>query len=276
MHQMHPKGALPLFWLLAAPLSLQAQDAAPPDQDGTPTFEVIRQSIAAPAGTLGLPTAFGRGRGRMAIGFGFQNTTRIASAADGAAGLAVGFGDARTLGMDLGLNILSVGVHEGFARRGSFSFKLFHQRPDGTGLAVGLRNFLVWGGGSDAPTQAYLVASRQYRLHEDRSLPFGTVSVTVGVSYLWAGANQGVYREVAREVASKYGPLTVLAGASAQLDDKTALFAEWTGQDLNVGVSWLVSARTGMVITPALADLTGRAPNGPRFVMGVGLPFSLR
>ncbi len=229
-----------------------------------------------PAGHLGLPTAFGRGRGRMVIGFGFQNTTRIASAADGAAGLAVGFGDARTLGVDLGLNILSVGVHEAFARRGSFSLRMFHSRPDSTALAVGIRNFLVWGGGSDAPTECYLVASRRYPLHGETSRRFGTMTATVGVSWLWAGAHQGVFREVAREVASKYGPLTVLAGVSAHVNEMTAVFAEWTGQDLNVGLSWLLSAHTGLVITPALADLTRRAPNGPRFVVGVGLPLGLR
>jgi hypothetical protein len=50
--------------------------------------------------------------------------------------------------------------------------------------------------------------------------------------------------------------------------------ADWTGQDLNLGVSLAPFPALPLVVTPALADLTGRAGDGARFTVGAG--FGLR
>jgi hypothetical protein len=54
------------------------------------------------------------------------------------------------------------------------------------------------------------------------------------------------------------------------------LIAEWTGQDLNLGVSIVPFREIPLVITPALADVTNNAGDGARFVLGIGYGFSFK
>jgi hypothetical protein len=53
------------------------------------------------------------------------------------------------------------------------------------------------------------------------------------------------------------------------------IIADWTGQDLMLGASIIPIPRLPLFITPSFADVTGKAGDGARFVMGAGLDFSL-
>jgi hypothetical protein len=50
------------------------------------------------------------------------------------------------------------------------------------------------------------------------------------------------------------------------------LLAEWTGQDLAVGLSIAPFKNFPFVITPAVRDVTGSG-YAPRFVLGAGVSF---
>ncbi|MBO1349159.1 MAG: hypothetical protein EBE86_018005 [Hormoscilla sp. GUM202] len=50
--------------------------------------------------------------------------------------------------------------------------------------------------------------------------------------------------------------------------------AEWTGQDLTVGISVVPFQNLPLVITPAVTDITGNAGDGSRFILGIGYGFS--
>ena len=49
---------------------------------------------------------------------------------------------------------------------------------------------------------------------------------------------------------------------------------EWSGQDLGLGLSITPFKKIPLVITPAITDITGRAGDGSRFILGVGYSFS--
>ena len=51
------------------------------------------------------------------------------------------------------------------------------------------------------------------------------------------------------------------------------LVADWTGQDLNLGVSLAPLTSFPLVITPTLADVTGNAGDKVRFMLGAGFGF---
>ncbi len=269
-----------LFALLAGPrIAAQTAPPAQPETDPDSAIQVVILPNApagriAPAVSLLAPTAYGRDSGHMAAGFGFESSTRTGSNPDGVAGMAVGFGDRRKLALEAGINILSVGIYEPFARRDSFNFKVHRTFSEDLSAAVGLRNTLIIGPGSDAPSEAYAVASKRLRLKPGASGTVGTLYATAGIGYLFAAQGNSSYRSTADYVAHKYGPLTGIASIAIRVAEQASVFTEWTGQDLDIGFSVIPFRSLGIVVTPALADLTGRAPGGPRFLLGVALPLS--
>jgi len=49
------------------------------------------------------------------------------------------------------------------------------------------------------------------------------------------------------------------------------LIGDWSGQDLNLGVSLALFKQFPLVITPALVDVTGSAGDKARFTLGAGV-----
>ncbi len=49
-----------------------------------------------------------------------------------------------------------------------------------------------------------------------------------------------------------------------------SVVADWTGQDLNAGISATPVPRVPLVVTAGAADITGSAGDGARFILSVG------
>ncbi|MDE3151862.1 MAG: hypothetical protein KGL93_06395, partial [Gemmatimonadota bacterium] len=65
------------------------------------------------------------------------------------------------------------------------------------------------------------------------------------------------------------------ASGGLRLMPSTSFIADWGGQDLTLGLSIAPFASVPIVITPAMADVTERANNVARFILGVGMGFQL-
>lgn len=229
-------------------------------------------SAAGAVGTVGTPSAYARTAGRLAIGALLQSKTRSASASDGAISLTFGFGTGYRWSADATLNLLSVGVHEPIGSRVSLGARMSLRLNSATSVALGVRNGLI-GGGSDAPSQIFLVMSTALP-RPDSSDGVPRIGITVGLGYLYAMSGHRPYQAVAQEVASRYGPTVLLASVRIAVTPSVSGFIEWTGEDMNVGLVVPIG-RSGLALAPMAADLTRRAPGGPRFVLGFGLPVSL-
>jgi hypothetical protein len=59
-----------------------------------------------------------------------------------------------------------------------------------------------------------------------------------------------------------------------RLAEPISFIADWTGQDLTIGTSIAPLRRIPVVITPAVADVTGNAGDGARFILGIGLGYT--
>jgi hypothetical protein len=66
--------------------------------------------------------------------------------------------------------------------------------------------------------------------------------------------------------------VNVFGNVAVRVAQPVSLIAEWSGQDLGVGVSIAPFKNIPLVITPAVRDLVG-AGDGPRFVLGTGFAF---
>lgn len=254
-----------------------------PSQSESQTFpERLQHRLgdyrASPGVAFLNPTAYGRDFGRIAIGFAFQGETRLGSSPDAVAGIGMGLGDRKKwVGLDVGLNFLSLtpsGSEESFGERGSFNFKLHRALPADVAVALGTRNVLIWNG-SDAPTTTYGVVSWMSRLKESRWEVFSRLYLSFGVQYLWVSDGQGRARRVAEAVIDRSGSVNPFGSVGIKVIEPLNMFAEWTGESLNLGVSFVLLPKLPIVFTPTLADVAGHDPRGVRFILGVGLPFSL-
>jgi hypothetical protein len=223
--------------------------------------------LSSPGFSFDVPTAYGASLGDVGIGFGFQSRTRFTQTADGGGGIVFGLGDPyNVVGFDvgIGLNDLGINGNGSFGSRGSFFFKLHRVLPEDFRIAVAVENALVWGG-SDTDTSVYGVVSKTFRLKESRFDPFSRLYLSVGVG-------SGRFR-TEDQVFNDTGSVGVFGSVAVRVIDQMNVFTEWTGQDLDVGLSIAPFPEIPIVITPAAVDITGSAGDGVRFVLGISYGF---
>jgi hypothetical protein len=94
------------------------------------------------------------------------------------------------------------------------------------------------------------------------------------VQHLTVSSDQGRFRSIAQDVIDRAGRNNVFGNVAINLAEPVNIFAEWTGEDLNAGVSLVPFRRIPLVITPALVDLTHKASDRTRFNLGAAYLFS--
>jgi len=187
--------------------------------------------LSSPGFSFNVPTAYGASLGGVGIGAGFVNRNRFNQTADGGAGIVFGLGDPyNAVGFDvgIGLNDLGISGNESFGGRGGFRFKLHRVLPEDFRIAVAVDNVLVWGG-SDTDTSVYGVVSKMFRLKESRFEPFSRLYLNVGVG-------SGRFR-TEDQVFNDTGSVGVFGSVAVKVIDQMNVFTEWTGQNLNMGLS---------------------------------------
>jgi len=219
-----------------------------------------------PAASVSVPTAFGVDGGELFVGAAYQGRTRYTEEDDAAAVAGVGIGTRRRVAVELALTSYSTlrGVP---LETGGLSVKLHRALPGNTSVAVGWENAVLWGD-SDDDGSLYGAATRILPLRDDPAAPFSLGVVTVGVG-------NGRFRfEQDDEEGNE--TVNVFAAAGVRVNDPLSLVADWTGQDLNLAASITPVRRIPMVITAGVADLTGLAGDGARFILSLGYGLSIR
>ncbi|KAB0242530.1 hypothetical protein EZJ55_20255 [Microcystis aeruginosa EAWAG127a] len=254
----------------------QAQASTPVDTNVSPELQRLRQEflieepqtlsaklaefVVTPSGSISTPSAFGANFGQIFGGFGFQSRTRFTNQADGGFALGGGLGDPQKIvGLDVTLAILSLfGDNAG---RGSFSFKIHRSLPEGFAVALGFENAINWGG-TDGSSSIYGVVSKFFQLTETTKEPFSQLTLSLGVG-------GGRFRSEGA-IEDGVNSLGVFASAGLRIVEPVSAIVEWSGQDLNAGISLIPFPKVPLTVNLAGADLTGNAGDGARFVMSIG------
>lgn len=254
----------------------QAQASTPVDTNVSPELQRLRQDflieepqtlsaklaefVVAPGASISTPSAFGASFGQIFGGFGFQSRTRFTNQADGGLALGVGLGEPQKIvGLDVTLAILSLfGDNAG---RGSFSFKIHRSLPEGFAVALGFENAINWGG-TDGSSSIYGVVSKFFQLTETTKEPFSQLTLSLGVG-------GGRFRSEGA-IEDGVNSLGVFASAGLRIVEPVSAIVEWSGQDLNAGISLIPFPKVPLTVNLAGADLTGNAGDGARFVMSIG------
>lgn len=254
----------------------QAQASTPVDPNISPELQRLRQDflieeprtlsaklaefVVAPSASISTPIGFGANFGQIFGGFGFQSRTRFTNQADGGLALGGGLGDPQKIvGLDVTLAILSLfGDNAG---RGSFSFKIHRSLPEGFAVALGFENAIRWGE-TDAGSSIYGVVSKFFQFTETTKEPFSQLTLSLGVG-------GGRFRSEGA-IEDGVNSLGVFASAGLRIVEPVSAIVEWSGQDLNAGISLIPFPKVPLTINLAGADLTGNAGDGARFVMSIG------
>ena len=221
----------------------------------------------SPSITIANPAGFGADNNVAFVTGTYQERTRGSDEDDGALGLGIGLGDSRTTaGVELAYTIASFGSNRDFGS-GGFNVKVHRQLPNDFAVAVGWNGFLNIGDRNDFQDSVYGVVSKVFRTRDDVNLPLSRVAVT-------AGLGTGQFRSV-DDINNDVDAVNVFGSVAFRIAQPVSAIAEWTGQDLALGVSIVPIKDVSWVITPALRDVTG-AGDGVRFTLGTGFSFRFK
>ena len=256
----------------------EPRDLATPEQVRT-----TRRRVAYPGISISNPTGYGADKGQIYVGASYQSRTRYSGGnnpgtifgggvRDGAVGIGFGIGDARE---SVGLQVSYTAASFGGSRAplsGGFNAKLHKQFGNGWAAAIGGEGIINIGRlpadndqitFNDFENTYYGVVTKTFALREEYTQPFSRLIVT-------AGAGSGRFRSVDKIVNGEFG-VGVFGTAALQVHPSTNIIAEWTGQDLGLGVSVAPFPDFPIVFTPAVRDIVGEGDGDPRFILGVGV-----
>jgi hypothetical protein len=231
----------------------------------------------APGTCSGTPFAFGPNWGDAFFGGGYQGSTRGVQLAngtvtpngrdDGSLSGGFGVGDSKdAVGLEVVVTLLST-FRNGFGNVNAFSFKVHRMLDNTSAIALGVENAIATSAGdkkTDGTDSWYAVASKVWTLTKTSgAVPLKAVTVSGGIG-------NGRFRTIT-DVRRNNKTVNVFANASLLLHEQFSAIVDYTGQDLNVGVSIVPFQEFPVVITPAVADLTGAATKTPRLIVGVGI-----
>lgn len=219
-----------------------------------------KKFAVAPPSSIVTPIPFGAAFGQVFGGFGFQERARYTEKSDGAIAVGAGLGDAvNVVGLDVTVAVLSLFGNDSF-ERGGIGFKLHRWLPEDFAIAAGVENAIIWGN-SDAGTSAYGVVGKFFRFRRVEE-PFSQMTVSVGVG-------GGRFRSE-DDIINGVDSVGVFGSIGLQVLEPMTLITEWSGQDLNIGASFLPFRNIPLTITLGGADITNNAGDGARFIMSIG------
>jgi hypothetical protein len=216
-------------------------------------------SLVNPAVSVLTPIGFGGTFGNVSLGLAYQKEVRFNRKQDASFSTSFSIGDPqKNASLTITPTVYSLTNRgSGAFSAGAVSFQLSRALPDDFSIALGVENLITWPndtrGSNDAGTNTYLVLSKLIKLREDPFAP-------LGVGYISAGLGNGRFRPPKKFDRDDNGfDFYPFGSASVQLLPRVNGIAEWTGQDVSLGLSLVPFRKFPAAVTFAVVDLFGNA-----------------
>ena len=227
----------------------------------------------APGTNTGTPLAFGPAMGDVFFAGGYENKVRNAKLAngsfgpdgldDGSVSFGFGLGDANDL-FGFATVVTSLSPFKwGLGNQTALSFQAFHNIDPTLAVAVGVESAIVSGGRQGAGDESYYAVVSKVFVQPSSSVSF-LRALTMSV-----GAGNGRFRMI-DDVRTNNKTINAFGSVAALVHEQVSVIADYTGQDINVGLSVVPFKWLPVAITPALADITGTASARARLIIGAG------
>ncbi len=211
---------------------------------------------AQPGVTASSPLGFGPSAGNYFVGVGYQNSTRYGGDPDGSLSFGAGFFDAKKVALEVVVASAST-IRSGFTERMYGAFKAHRTLSNGVGIGLGVEGISLAGEATVDPSY------------------YAAVSTVTDVAGKMVTLNGGIgtTRFAPEDVADQSG-VGVFASAAIRVMPTMSMIADYSGQDLNLGLSFAPFRSLPITISPALVDVLGMAGDGMRMTLGVGMSFT--
>jgi hypothetical protein len=220
--------------------------------------EVPEEYGASPALSIYIPVGYGADKNTLFMSGTYQNSVRRDEGSVGTGGIGIGLGDAdKSVGAELSYAFETTDNPFG---QGGFNGKLHRRLGQDLSAAIGWNGFLNIGR-NDFEQSKYGVITKVFRTQDSLNKPFSRVAITAGVGDGQFRSNGAV--KVGDNNANVFGNVAI------RVARPVSFIAEWTGQDLGLGLSIAPFKNIPFVITPAVRDIVG-AGDHARFVLGAG------
>lgn len=269
-------GATPA--LLAAALLAPASAAnAQPRLEDTGLSPDVQRAIRAmintpattPGSTFGSPLAFGSNLGDVYFGIGGTETQPEFQGKDYDGGAVIGFGlgDADSaVGSEISVGIIGLTEEDnvpdsGFGDSGNINIKLHTMIGDRTSFAVGAENLGRWGNADGTQASHYAAIATAWQLRPSVYENPLTLVTNIGV-----GDNR--FDDFGEDDIGVFG------SASLFFTRRIAGIVDWTGRQLNAGVSFVPFHSFPLNVTLGAANVTEENDDEVVFSGSVGLSFN--
>ncbi len=254
-----------LFPAAVAQMSAPTLDFQDLQERGVQLRQSLEESrnlrFSSPAFSISNPTGYGASWGTAFFGvggsFGTGGSTGL--------GVGIGLGDAANLvGAQVTLAALDTSSQT-FSVSAKVHRVLTNTDALGWSVAVGWDDFAADSSSLDISSSLYGSTTVIFKLRPSVAESFSRLALTVGLG-------GGRYRRDS-DILAGNDTVGVFASAALRIGPAWSAIAEWTGQDLALGVSVAPFPRFPLVITPAVRDITG-SDRDPRLTLGAGVTFS--
>lgn len=222
---------------------------------------------SSPGIAFGSPVGFGLSWGQIGVGVGgATNDNPNVDDYDGSAAVSIGLGDAnKWVGLEANVNIISLndnGPNSAFGEDGSVNLKLHTTLPGQAAFAVGVQNIGRWGAAADDPDSSSSVYAAVTKIYNLSSNPLSPLPLSVNI-----GVGDGRFQNNGNDGASVFGGIAIIP------HQKFSIITDWTGQDLNAGVSIAPFHNYALTITLGAVNLVERLDRPTEFAGGIGYSF---
>lgn len=228
----------------------------------------LKAPKGAPGIAFGSPVAFGAAWGDLYAGLGgntlSSDNPNNDDDLDGSLALGFGLGDAnKFIALDTTVGIIS--LKDGFGDDGNVSMKLHTALPNSSAFAIGVENTGRWGNAQQTSSSIYAVYSKLWALNAgNRKMPFST-SLGVGSERFVDPGSDGNTDGVG-----------VFGSVSLQLHRQFSTILDWTGVDLNAGVSVVPFRKIPITVTLGAINLTENNDAEVEFSAGIGYSYNFK
>lgn len=244
---------------------------------------VITPPLITPGTTIATPTAFGAHWGQIYGSLAYQPLSRYLTLrehdwkrgewSDGTLSVGVGIGNPhRWIGLDVTVNIFDtfgVWSKNELGQERALSVKLHRALPHASAVAIGYEN--LWRNSpeeDEGGNSLYGVVTKVFEMRAQRRSSFSRVTLSVGI-----GNDRFLSESQFRRQESG---INAFGSVGIRIWSFANVVADWTGQDLNLGVSVTPIPEFPLLLTPALVDVTGRAGDKVRFSIGAATTYDFQ
>jgi hypothetical protein len=229
----------------------------------------------SPGTSGGSPSAFGPAMGDVWVGGAYVNEIRrpyIASNTwqagplrdDGLIAFGFGLGDA-TEGLGLSTVVTNYEPYRsGVGSHVTVSAQIFRHLDPTLAIAFGGENALTAGGDKDNASYYGAVSKIFWNPIKDQRW-LQSITVTGGVG-------SGRFRTI-DQVLKDEESVGVFASAGFLFHEQVNAIADYTGQDLNLGVTVVPFKKFPIALTPMITEVLGQANSSARFVLSAGIGY---